>query len=53
MKRSAANPISRKVKLADLEHNMDVMRLEAETENDFERLKKYLKAWWFLTNTPA
>jgi (p)ppGpp synthase/HD superfamily hydrolase len=44
--RSQAHPVSRRVKLADLEDNMDVRRLKSEpTEKDFERLKRYRWAW--------
>jgi (p)ppGpp synthase/HD superfamily hydrolase len=49
VKRSAGNPIARRVKLADLEDNMDVRRMPAITEKDFERLKKYRHAWELLT----
>jgi (p)ppGpp synthase/HD superfamily hydrolase len=48
VKRSASNKIARKVKVADLEHNMDVRRLSNVTEKDVERLKKYVRAWRFL-----
>jgi (p)ppGpp synthase/HD superfamily hydrolase len=44
VERSAANPISRAVKIADLEDNMDIRRLNDVTEKDRERLKKYLAA---------
>lgn len=40
--RAAKNPIARRVKLADLEDNLDVCRLEAVTERDAKRLTKYL-----------
>lgn len=43
--RSAANPLARRVKLADLEDNMDVRRLPGVRPKDFERMAKYLKAW--------
>lgn len=44
--RSQAHPVSRRVKLADLEDNMDVRRMRREpTEKDFERLKRYRRAW--------
>lgn len=49
VERSAANPIARRVKLADLQDNMDVRRLPAVAERDLERLAKYLKAWKRLT----
>lgn len=42
------NPLARRVKLADLEDNMDVRRLPALTDKDAERLKKYLNAWTLL-----
>ena len=45
IERSASNPIARKVKLADLEDNMDVRRLNKVTEKDRERLDKYLAAY--------
>jgi (p)ppGpp synthase/HD superfamily hydrolase len=48
VKRSASNKIARKVKLADLEHNMDARRLSNVTDKDVERLKKYVRAWRFL-----
>src|SRR5881394_2515636 len=41
VKRSGSNPIARRVKLADLEDNMDVRRMPAITEKDLERLAKY------------
>jgi (p)ppGpp synthase/HD superfamily hydrolase len=43
--RSAANPIARRVKLADLEDNMDLTRLEEVKQDDVPRLNKYIKAW--------
>lgn len=35
------NPVAKAVKLADLEHNMDMSRIEHPSAIDFERLKKY------------
>jgi (p)ppGpp synthase/HD superfamily hydrolase len=44
--RSKTHPVARRVKLADLEDNMDVRRSFAQlTEKDFERLKRYRRAW--------
>ncbi len=43
--RAAKNPIARRVKLADLEDNMDVRRLHTVTKRDAKRLTKYLAAW--------
>lgn len=36
--------IAKKVKLADLETNMDLSRIEKPTKTDFDRVKKYKKA---------
>ena len=43
--RVSANAISRKVKLADLEDNMDMRRLGQLTEKDIARLQKYHRLW--------
>lgn len=44
--RSQAHPVSRRVKLADLEDNMDLRRASAELkQQDFERLRRYRRAW--------
>lgn len=48
IRRAAKNPIAREVKIADLEDNMDVRRLENITEDDFKRMDKYLNAWKYL-----
>jgi (p)ppGpp synthase/HD superfamily hydrolase len=45
VERSRSNPLARSVKLADLEDNMDLRRLPAITEEDKNRLEKYVKAW--------
>ena len=47
--RAAANPVARKVKLADLKDNMDLGRLPSLGEEDLARMQKYIKAWWRLT----
>jgi (p)ppGpp synthase/HD superfamily hydrolase len=47
--RSAKNPISRRIKLADLQDNMDARRMREMTDNDLVRLRKYRKAWAQLT----
>lgn len=46
--RCKANPIGRRVKIADLKDNMDITRLNELTEKDIERLKKYHKAYKML-----
>jgi (p)ppGpp synthase/HD superfamily hydrolase len=43
--RVSTNVIASKVKLADLEDNMDMRRLCTLTEKDTERLHKYHRAW--------
>ncbi len=44
--RSQQNPISRRVKFADLEDNMEIRRLSRElTERDYKRLQRYKRAW--------
>lgn len=45
VQRCKANPIGRRVKIADLKDNMDITRLKELTEKDIERLKKYHKAY--------
>jgi len=42
------NPIARKVKLADLQHNSDLTRLNHLEKKDMDRLIKYKKAQEFL-----
>jgi (p)ppGpp synthase/HD superfamily hydrolase len=53
VKRSAANPLAKRVKLADLEDNMDLRRMPEVTEKDVPRLQKYVKAWRFLSGRDA
>jgi len=45
VERLAHNPLARRVKLADLEDNMDVRRLATVTAKDAERLARYRAAW--------
>jgi (p)ppGpp synthase/HD superfamily hydrolase len=42
--RAAANPIGRRVKLADLEDNCDLSRLASPTRPDQDRMVKYRRA---------
>ncbi len=42
---SVSNDVAREVKIADLEDNMDIRRLDRLTERDLERLTKYHRAW--------
>jgi (p)ppGpp synthase/HD superfamily hydrolase len=45
IERVLPHPLARRVKLADLEDNMDVRRLPAVTAKDAERLARYRAAW--------
>jgi len=49
VRRSAGNRVAARVKLADLEDNMDLKRNEQVTPEDLPRLNKYLMAHRFLT----
>ena len=44
VRRAGENPIGRRVKLADLEDNCDLSRIDTPTERDFARIEKYRKA---------
>lgn len=49
IKRAAQDPIGKVVKLADLEDNMDISRLNYPMDEwDFKRLNKYLKSYKYL-----
>ena len=39
------NAIARKIKLADLQHNMDIRRMDRVRPEDVERLQRYRQAW--------
>lgn len=49
LNRVKSNEIALKVKISDLEDNMDIKRLNHLTDKDCERLKKYHRAWVELT----
>jgi (p)ppGpp synthase/HD superfamily hydrolase len=44
VRRAAANPIGRRVKLADLDDNSDLTRISNPTQCDFKRYVKYRRA---------
>jgi (p)ppGpp synthase/HD superfamily hydrolase len=44
VRRAAANPIGRRVKLADLHDNCDLARIAAPSARDFQRVAKYRDA---------
>jgi guanosine-3',5'-bis(diphosphate) 3'-pyrophosphohydrolase len=48
VRRAAGHPIARAVKLADIEDNMDVRRLDAVDEKTVSRMKRYHDAWKIL-----
>lgn len=50
VERAKANRFAKAVKIADLKSNMDVTRLNEITDVDVERLRKYHKAYKFLTS---
>jgi (p)ppGpp synthase/HD superfamily hydrolase len=47
--RAQANAIARRVKIADLEDNMNVKRIGEMTPKDLARIKEYHRAWRALT----
>ena len=49
VERVRTNPIARQVKIADLEDNMNVRRINQLGPRDLERLEKYHRAWCVLT----
>ena len=44
VRRLSGNAVARRVKIADLKHNMDLTRLDVITEKDLKRRAKYEKA---------
>lgn len=48
IRRAAKNAVASRVKLADLEDNLDLKRIKSPTQKDFERITKYHKAWVWL-----
>lgn len=50
VERAAANPISREVKIADLEDNMNLLRLGEIRRKDLDRIEKYHRSWLRLTS---
>ncbi len=48
IKRVNNNELARKVKIADLKHNMDLSRIPNLNERDYKRLEKYKKALCYL-----
>ena len=50
IKNLSSNPLAKEVKLADLEHNMDLKRLPTLEEKALERNRKYQIAYHYLIN---
>jgi (p)ppGpp synthase/HD superfamily hydrolase len=50
VRRASTNSVSKVVKLADIEDNLDVTRLPQVSDKDQKRLTKYLEARAFLLN---
>lgn len=50
IKNLSSNPLAKEVKLADLEHNMDLKRLPTLEEKDLERNRKYQIVYHYLIN---
>ena len=48
IKRAATNKIATKVKIADIEDNLDLSRLGTLTDKDLTRIEKYKKALQYL-----
>jgi hypothetical protein len=42
------NPLARAVKIADLEDNMDMKRIDTVTNKELDRLARYHQAWLIL-----
>ena len=49
VRRAAGHPVARAVKLADIEDNMDVRRLDTLDDKAVSRMKRYHDAWKILT----
>ena len=49
IQRAKNNPLGRKVKIADIRHNMDVTRIKVLSDKDVTRLNKYKKSLEILT----
>ncbi len=46
--RIALNPDARRVKIADLDHNSQMMRMKGLRQKDFHRIEKYHRAYAYL-----
>lgn len=53
IERVSRNPIARRVKIADIEDNMDITRLDTVDEGVIENQRKYHEAWTYLKNASS
>ena len=51
--RVRVHPLARKIKLLDIEDNMNLLRLSAVSEKDLQRVAKYHRAWKRLDSPEA
>ena len=51
IRRIKPNPLACRIKLADLQDNMNILRMNQLTEVDLNRIKKYHAAWQELKST--
>lgn len=49
IQRISTSKLAKKVKVADLLHNLDITRIKEPTKQDYERLEKYKKSILYLT----
>lgn len=50
VQRASSNDLARKVKIADIEDNINVLRLNTLEDKDLSRVAKYHRAWKMLVN---
>ena len=50
IQRVLTNKLAVKIKMADIQDNLDVLRLDKLTDDDLERVRKYHAAWKVLDN---
>jgi (p)ppGpp synthase/HD superfamily hydrolase len=53
VERVMKNPLAARVKRADIEDNIDVLRLTSLSDKDLQRVAKYHRAWHQLTSAEA
>ena len=51
--RVKSNTLATKIKIADIEDNINVLRLKSLSDTDLDRVKKYHSAWRYLTENNA